>query len=56
MHSLGGYSGGFLRRRARIYAPLNGGSACTVVISSPICWEWLRMRKVKNPKGFGFYL
>jgi hypothetical protein len=24
--------------------------------SSPICWEWLRMRKVKNPKGFGFYL
>jgi hypothetical protein len=27
-----------------------------VAISSPICWEWLRMRGVKNPKGFGFYL
>jgi hypothetical protein len=27
-----------------------------VAISSPIYWEWLRMRKVKTPKGFGFYL
>jgi hypothetical protein len=27
-----------------------------VAIFSPIRWEWLRMRGVKNPKGFGFYL
>jgi hypothetical protein len=21
-----------------------------------IYWEWLQLRRVKNPKGFGFYL
>jgi hypothetical protein len=26
------------------------------VVPSTICWEWLRMCGVKNPKGFGFYL
>jgi hypothetical protein len=24
--------------------------------SCQICWEWLQLRRVKNPKGFGFYL
>jgi hypothetical protein len=26
------------------------------VVSGTICWEWLQMHGVKNPKGFGFYL
>jgi hypothetical protein len=26
------------------------------VVSGTIYWEWLQMRGVNNPKGFGFYL
>jgi hypothetical protein len=26
------------------------------VVPGMICWEWLQMCGVKNPKGFGFYL
>jgi hypothetical protein len=26
------------------------------VVPGTICWEWLQMCGVKNPKGFGFYL
>jgi hypothetical protein len=30
---------------------------CTLaVVPGSICWEWLQMRGVKNPKGFGLYL
>jgi hypothetical protein len=27
-----------------------------VAIPCQICWEWLQLHQVKNPKGFGFYL
>jgi hypothetical protein len=26
------------------------------VVPGTICWEWLQMCGVKNPKGFGLYL
>jgi hypothetical protein len=51
---VGSYGGGFRRRRAWIYTPLNGGSAD---------WRWFlarsvgngcKVRGVKHPKGFGF--
>jgi hypothetical protein len=42
-------SGGALRSTA--------AAACTVWrILAKIYWEWLQLRRVKNPKGFGFYL
>jgi hypothetical protein len=32
-------------------------AACTVRrFLAKIYWEWLLLRGVKNPKGFGFYL
>jgi hypothetical protein len=27
-----------------------------VAISGQVYLEWLQLRRVKNPKGFGFYL
>jgi hypothetical protein len=51
--SLGGYSGGSRRRRTQIY---NGGGVRWRRFLAKICWKWLRLRGVKNPKGFGFYL
>jgi hypothetical protein len=26
------------------------------VVPGTICWDWLQMRGMENPKGFGFYL
>jgi hypothetical protein len=32
-------------------------AACTGADSWPrLYWKWLQLRRVKNPKGFGFYL
>jgi hypothetical protein len=56
LHSLGGYDGGYWRRRAWIYDLQRGGSVHWWQISREICYEWLQVRGVKNPKGFGFYL
>jgi hypothetical protein len=57
----------FTRIRSGAAAVATGGGACGSVISgggsvhrrrplSMICFEWLQVRGVKNPKGFGFYL
>jgi uncharacterized membrane protein len=52
-HSPGGYSGGSWRRRTQIYS---GGGVRWRRFLAKICLEWLRLRGVKNPKDFGFYL
>jgi hypothetical protein len=45
-----------VRRHAQIYASLSGGGVHWWRFLAKICWEWLQLRRVKNPKGFGFYL
>jgi hypothetical protein len=52
----GGYCGGSLRQRTRIYASLSGGGVHWWRFLATIYWEWLQLRWVKNLKGFGFYL
>jgi hypothetical protein len=38
-----------------LHSPQRQQCALAVVPGS-ICWEWLQRRRVRNPKGFGFYL
>jgi hypothetical protein len=52
----GAVRGGKQRRRAWIYGLQRGGSVHWRRILGSICFEWLRMWGMKNPKGFGFYL
>jgi hypothetical protein len=42
--------------RTQIYASLNGGGVHWWRFLAKIYWEWLQLCRVKNPKGFGFYL
>jgi hypothetical protein len=54
-----------IRSGATAVASYGGALGSTILSTATVCtggdfWldplEWLRMRKVKNPKGFGFYL
>jgi hypothetical protein len=52
----GGCGGGYWQRRAWIYDLDRGGSVHWRRILGEMCYEWLQVCGVKNPKGFGFYL
>jgi hypothetical protein len=55
-HPLGGCYGGSSQWRTQIYASLSGGGMHWWRFLDKIYREWLQLRRVKNPKGFSFYL
>jgi hypothetical protein len=52
----GAVRGGKQRRHAWIYGLRCGSSVHWRRTLGSICFEWLRMWGMKNPKGFDFYL
>jgi hypothetical protein len=55
-HSLGGCSGGKQQRRQWISGLRRGGSVLERLSLGKIYFNRLRMWRMENPKGFGFYL
>jgi hypothetical protein len=55
-HSLGGFSGGKQQRRVWICNLGCIGSVLGWLTLGKIYFKWLGMRRMENPKGFGFYL